>query len=260
MPPIEPIVQAADLLDKTVQRFLDARRTIPAMGRFEVHDECHSMLKLVVRHVEAVSELARRDLVLLAPAITLSRSAFEVALQVLWLLDPDDPFKCELRWLAYLKEGEEHYRSLARRLADAGGDGTSNLQFAATIGRLRSEIEAKLPRNLKPLPKMPNLFDMLKQIKEERKYLTYMVASQYSHGTWVSGGLYRRHFGTAKQFGEFISPQDWGLPLLLCWFALHAAGQRFFMRVGGDVSAFLPRDFALSVQRAIDEVGNEVPP
>jgi hypothetical protein len=91
--------------------------------------------------------------------------------------------------------------------------------------------------------------------------LTYMIASQYSH----------RHFGLVAgsiadisvplSSLETLSVHETGVcPYYCAGPPLYAAGQRFFMRVGGDVSAFLPRDFALSVQRAIDEVGNEVPP
>ena len=45
---------------------------------------------------------------------------------------------------------------------------------------------------------MPDLATMLQMLGEERKYLTYIILSQFTHCTLASG-TYRKHLGTLNQ-------------------------------------------------------------
>jgi hypothetical protein len=64
------------------------------------------MLVPIIRNVEGVLLMAREDLRLLPAAFSTSRTAYEVAIRVLWLMDPTDPYEREVRWLAYLSQDE----------------------------------------------------------------------------------------------------------------------------------------------------------
>src|SRR5690242_13760108 len=105
--PITPeIALAATGLEMTIGRFIAARPDLSKLGTYESLIEARNLFNLVVRHAEAVVVLAREDLVLLPPAMVTARSAFEIAVRAAWMVDVDDPFDGEVRWLAHLEEEE----------------------------------------------------------------------------------------------------------------------------------------------------------
>jgi hypothetical protein len=122
MPTTPAIKLVADLLDASITRLLDSLASPPSSGYFEVDDACFSLLALVVRHVESVCTLARKDLVLLPSAFTLARAAYEATMRILWMLDPDDPSAREVRWLAHFREADEYYKRMADQFARQGVD------------------------------------------------------------------------------------------------------------------------------------------
>jgi hypothetical protein len=72
--PIPAILEVCNLLDGAIGSFLDARQTIPSLGRWEAEVEVISLFNLVVRDIESIVELAKIDLVLLPAACVLARS------------------------------------------------------------------------------------------------------------------------------------------------------------------------------------------
>jgi hypothetical protein len=95
---------------------------------------------------------------------------------------------------------------------------------------------------------------MLESLGEERKYLAYIIGCQFSHGTHHATGIYRKHLGTAKVLGEYITPKDWWPCFLIGWYSLHASGRRFLTRAAGNASDFLSAEFGSRVQAAIDAI------
>jgi hypothetical protein len=253
--PTPEILTVAELLDHAISRFLDSLATPPTSGTFEVNDECLMLIALAIRHVEGVITLAKRDLVLLPAAWVMTRAAYEAGMRILWMLDPSDPFAREVRWLAHVKEGEQYYKRMAEQLDRLGADSAGMQSVYENIRDFRLAVEAKLPSPHSPLPKIPGPAKMLETMSGmQDKYVAYMVMSQYTHGTFVATELYRRHLGVAKELGEFTSVQDWYYCLQLCWYCLHAPGRRFLERNGGDVEAFLPTEYTLTVQEALVKV------
>src|SRR4051794_22976285 len=106
--PTPAIVAAADALYESVGRFFAARMAGRAeLTKYESHTEAYNLLSLAGRHIEALAELARRDMVLLPAANSLARAVLEAAVRAIWLLQPDDVFEREGRYLSHLQE-EEH--------------------------------------------------------------------------------------------------------------------------------------------------------
>jgi hypothetical protein len=127
-----------------------------------------------------------------------------------------------------------------------------------TIRAFRMAVEDALPPAYKPIEKMPRRFDMLlKSLQLEEKYLMYMMASQYTHGAWHATRLYQENLGGSKKYGEFIKPEEWSIPLVLAWYALHSAGQRFLICIGGDPRQFLSQKFGDLVQAAVNRIAQE---
>jgi hypothetical protein len=87
------------------------------VGKFESDVEALLLFNLVIRDIEAILTLARTDLVLLPSANVLARAVFEIALKAAWIVQPDDPFDREVRWLAHLAEEERLHKALSESVA-----------------------------------------------------------------------------------------------------------------------------------------------
>ena len=106
-PPTPNLLRACDALDDLIAAVIVAKgQRTGAWGTFEAPVEAEVLLRLVIRHAEAVGALARSDLVLAPAAEALNRAAFESSLRILWMLHPDGDFVREARWLAHLEEEE----------------------------------------------------------------------------------------------------------------------------------------------------------
>ncbi len=195
-----------------------------------------------------------KDLGLIASAMNLTRSVFELSMKSLWMLAPEDAFDREVRWLAQLQTEEEYYERLCKRLNRLGVDNASINKIKEEIASFRIGVTNVLPESYKPLSKIPDLASMMAAIHEEEKYMSYIFLSQYSHGTHVATGLYRKGLGNDMQFGEYIFPKDWGLIFKLCWFCLAKTSERIFKVLGGDVNAFLTNDFIQKIQETIQRI------
>src|SRR5689334_21244387 len=99
------------------------------------------------------------------------------------MLDPEDPFEREVRWLAHLREGEDYHRRITEQLSRRGADASNEQNMYEAIRSFRLGVEAKLPPPHLPLPKVPSLWTMLEDIGADEKYLTYRILSQFTHGT-----------------------------------------------------------------------------
>jgi hypothetical protein len=253
-PPTQAIECAAALLDEAIGRLIKATSTCGPSGRYESDVESMNLLKLIIRHVESVVALANRDLVLLPSAMVVSRSAYEAAIKLLWIATPDDPFQREVRWLAHLQTEEDFYTRMAAQAAKFGG-GAAEQQTAEAIRQFRVNVSTMLPEGYVPLKQLPSMYQMLEHLGEERKYPLYIIGCQYAHGTHHATGTYRQNLGTAKVLGEQISARNWYPCFSISWYSLHASGERYLRRVGGDPTAFLSEQFGTRVQEAIDEIG-----
>jgi len=255
MPPTRAIQSAGTLLDEAVERLLKALSDCDQIGRYEADVECFNLLRLIIRHVESVVTLASRDLVLLPSAMVVARAAYEATIKLLWMAAPDEPFEREVRWLAHLQTEEDYYMKMASRFAQFGR-GEAEQKTAKTIRQFRTGVAVRLPQGHAPLKQLPNLYQMLESLGEERKYLVYMLGCQFAHGTHHATGIYRRHLGTEKVLGEHIVPRDWGPCLSMSWYSLHASGERMLVRAGREPRSFLSEEFGSKVQAAIDAVNH----
>ncbi len=257
IPPTAAIRAAADALDGVIMRFSAGCSTIPSMGAWEAIDEAHVMLALVIRNIEAVTMLARHDLVLLPGAMVMARAAFETGITVRWMLQPEDPYEREMRWLRMCAKREAFYSDTATFLSSIGRDNTFFAGMADTLHRFHGAVAAALPSKYRKAfqpKKVPNVRQMLQALDQEERYVHYAFASQYAHGTQAATELYRRHLGVAKEFSEFVTPTDWQHCLFLCWFSLSFAGQQFLVRAGGNPEAFAPADLVTMINQTFEAI------
>ena len=252
--PTPAVLKASEVLEEAVGRVLEAYGTVGPVGKYEADYEAKTLLWLIVRNVEGVYELARKDLVLLPPAMSAARSAFEIAIRALWLLAPSDPFQREVRWLAHLQTEENYLDRVANRLQLMGIPSTECANQAAVARKFRLDVTQLLPRGYSPLKKIPNLEEMLASLGLKDRYLNYIEFSQFAHGTHVAGGLYRKNLGCEKRSGEFICTADWYQPLGACAFALTNVGNRVVETFGGSSEPYLTESFLHELHVALDSV------
>jgi hypothetical protein len=265
MPPTKEIIRVCDLLDTAISRCMSAVSsaherppTTPGGAEFEVEIESNLLLALIIRYVEGVTTLAREDLVLLPGARVMARAAFEVAIQIRWMLAPDDWFDRETRWLVRLKEEESYYERLINAFKQYDGDIGTKTGWADRLQSLhgfRTGIEAAVPPKYKSQPfrdRLPDVHSMLRSIGDEWRYPLYIETSQYVHGTQIATRLYRHHLGNKKELGEYIRVEDWSSCFYLCWYALAAPSQDFISAIGGDPRDFASENFLGQMQEAVD--------
>ncbi len=237
---LNALVRASDALDSGVAVVLETLDSTADRG-YEAELEARLAILLIVRHVEGVALLARDGAPMFPAAMTLARSAYEGALRTLWLLDPDEPFERERRWLTHLRDTERFYTASADAYLLAGE--TEGARRAADVAeahrQFRLGVEAKLPAHVEaPARRLPTLRDMAAELGREERYFVYRIASQHAHATHVGTGLYRRNLGVAVELGDFAHPGIWRTPLQLTWFALEAPVARLVECVGGNAVAF----------------------
>lgn len=252
MPPSPEIVRLAALLEIAIGQLLLGLRTDGPSGKWEAEIEAQVLFTLIVRHAEGVTELARRDLVLLPPAMTVARAAFETSVKALWILHPDNPYARESRWLCYLKSEETYGIRIADRLRTMGIDGEQFRDTAHQIRDFRVGVETMLPDGYTAPSELPNFEGMINSLEFEKWYIHYMAFSQFSHGTRIAGNLYRRHLGTKKVMGEFIAPSDWYHPIGASSMGVIQVGRRLIEVCGGSPDRYLNPGFLHEFQELLD--------
>ena len=212
LPPTPEINEVADIFDETISKFLEIKgNTATSLGTYEADIESVLLFNLVIRNVESVIVLAREDLVLYPPAMTLTRSVFEIAVNILWLLDPEDPFDREVRWLAFLREEENYNNRMSGLCEQFGVDCTHFKKRYEEINLFRTAVTSKPPSGYEIISP-PNFRMKLASLNREMQYSRYVILSQFTHGTHVSTWTYRRNLGNKKSSLVSLSLLEIGCP------------------------------------------------
>jgi hypothetical protein len=247
MPPTPVVLRITRLIEDGVGHFLEARDTIPALGRYESDDEAVLLFNLVLRDIEAIVTLARTDLVLLPAANVLARAVFEIALKAAWIVQPDDPFEREVRWLAHLAEEERLLKAVSDSATKNRGNPAIFQEKEAQIRDFRTGVARALPAGYSQLHGNPSVEKMLQDFGHQRTYTQYRLLAQYVHGGHSATWLYRRNLGNLKEPGEFISPSGWQAPFDMAWRILMVFGQSVLRSLKAKKPEFLTarevRDF-----------------
>jgi hypothetical protein len=254
MPPTPGVLRVADSVERAIGQFVEANETIPPVGKFESDVEALLLFTLVIRDIEAVLTLARIDLVLLPSANVLARAIFEIALKAAWIVQPDDPFAREVRWLAHLAEEERLLKAVSESVAKCGGNPTVFKERHAQIRDFRTGVARALPAGYTELRGNPGVEGMLENLGQQQLYSLYRLLAQYVHGGHASTWLYRKGLGTLKQGGEFISPRDWYMPLHTAWKSLQVFGEGILRSLKSAAPEFLTVEEILDLDREVDRI------
>jgi hypothetical protein len=146
---LAPLVQAADVLDSAVPVVLAALERLSTPYEAEV--EANLMILLSVRDAEGVALLAREGPWMYPAAMVLTRAAYESALRTLWMLQPEDPFERETRYLALLEETEKLAQFAAREYRQLGAEDETVQGHASVAEAFVSSGRQLLPSSRRAL-------------------------------------------------------------------------------------------------------------
>ena len=246
LPATPRVLEMCEVLDAAIGEFLAIRRDGFRVSAYESDSHAWALSNLLVRNVEGVAELARRDLVLLPAGYLAARSAFEAGVRLMWLLAPDDVFGRESRWIAMLGEGVEHARALTRWIEERAGDPVASRRREHALRDLHEGIRQLLiDRGHTPTGALPTFAAMCRSLDLGSMYGVYRMASQYTHATWVATELYQPAVGVGRQLGEFIDDDDWSTPMGLSWWCLFYPLRRALERWGVNLDLY-PSDETVS--------------
>lgn len=224
------------------------------VGKYESEKEAFYLLILIIRNMDGFLLLAKEDLCLIAPAEALARPAFEIAIKILWILAPDDPFEREARWVAHLR-GEEETRKKVNQLLISEGKAQRKDNILENVQNFREDItNLLLQKGYKPPEQIPNVREMMKSIGEEKKYKIYVSLCQSTHGSHIATWNYRRNLGVNEITGEFIDYKDWFLGFKTIWYSLSSAGKRFLEIVGEDAKDWLTPEYEENIRVTINKI------
>jgi hypothetical protein len=256
-PPTPAALVASNLLEEAIGYTLRGYSSTTLPWKYEADFEARTLMWLVIRNAEGVYELARKDLILLPAALSATRSAFEIAIRALWLLDPKDPFDREVRWLAQLQTEESFSERYADKAEGMGLNGLQHRENAKNVRNFRLAVAAKLPLGYSCIKQLPKLDEMLKNLDQPQLYTHYMTLSQFAHGTHYAGRLFRQNLGCGKNGGEFVYARDWQYPLEICFRAVTDVGSKLADVMGGSMQPFVTDAFRQKFRVALSELRND---
>lgn len=256
-PPSSRLRRAAQLLDEGNSQLLAARSGLDqSLGQFESTHDGLNLLYLCIRHIDSVVVLATYDSVVWPAAITAARGAFECCVRSLWLVDADDPFEREGRWLGLLDSDVEARRRFARRAdTDAVVSKSSAYQLTlATHFKKRHDDTRRLLAGKGREPVSVPKFDaMMKAARVRTSYAHYVHSSQYAHGTLWATWAFRGDDWASRSGRESRDERDWAIALNLCGAALLDPAPRVLKRLGVSTRIFR-KNYTAQLERAIAAV------
>jgi len=111
-------------------------------------------------------------------------------------------------------------------------------RFYEDILEFKNSLTNILNKKGYKIPTLPNILEMLQSLNEERKYLYYILLSQYTHMTHYAGKIYRKNLGVDKKLKEESSIDDWKLVFSISWPVFEFATELYVLKTGNKESIY----------------------
>jgi hypothetical protein len=251
--PSKQILKAAATLNDGVRYLLCAREHISdSMFQYESSHDALNLTYVAIRHIEAIVSLARSDVALAHPSMSLARAAMEVSIRAQWMVDSNKEFVREQRWIALAKEEIRSRRRADNYLAalNAGPqfNGPANL-----LEDFIKQVEPLIPPDCPPVSRIPNAAEMFEALKI-KNYVIYVMFSQVVHGTLWATSEYRGGVGNARKLLDRVGESSWYIPLASAGFTIFEPLSRVLLRLGVKKGQIFPRRFAEQWARDLERV------
>ena len=218
-------------IDYGLGQYAAARGTWALNSKWEALRYGWSLSNLALRHAESTVTLARTDMALAPSAWVTARAATEAAARCIWLLQPEDEWQREARWLALLHEGAR----LGNRKETKGMPAL--VAESELIKEFAEAVAAKLPEGV-TVPGMDPIKSILAE-EGDGLALFYVMASQYTHATELATRSWRVNLGTDAAYGEFSGARDWQHPVWMAYLSFRVTALRLIDLKGDGPSPML---------------------
>jgi hypothetical protein len=186
-----------------------------------IDETCAALLPAISRRIYTLTCriytltcLGRADLDHLPTALAAARAAFEAGLRLSWIDAPQDPRERAIRVLLIHSGQAKWKRKVASDYDLTAARGDRWREAAETqenlVSRALHEIGSpELPKQV------PSVAEQLRELKLERLYSGYRLASEYVHGG-LSSALEVELLQKEKSPFGLYSPNDWFLAVSMC--------------------------------------------
>jgi hypothetical protein len=229
--PTRELRRLATRIDFALRQYLSVRGNSALKSEFEAPRHGWTLSNLALRHAEATLALAKTDMVLAPTAWVTARAALESAAKCLWLLQPDDVWQREARFVAFLTEGIRIKREETEGLPHI-------VAQSASIEEFRDGVSAKLIEKGIPVQKMDTMKNIL-LAEDVGLAQFYVLASQYTHALELGTRSYRKDLGTKAVYGEFVEAKDWIQPVWMAYSSFRVTALRLIDLKGDDPGEIL---------------------
>jgi hypothetical protein len=232
---MQAFVGCVAALDKLTKLFRDMQLSVAEMTPYESDRSAFQLMEFVFRHVNAVSHLAMAPApgANLYSALPLLRSAFEIAVVVLWLVVDNSWEERESRWLGWVAGEEEYLSKFAKGIGETkAGVSEVAMETERVLRERRLSIEEKLP--IAARSSRPRFHILLQECDiPPRQYEAYRIMSHLTHGgpglcreVWeASDSLVRMRAVNLGRWSEWFRIAGWSIT---------AGGQASLLRLGVD--------------------------
>jgi hypothetical protein len=254
-PPTPEILAACEGVERIIRAYLKGTKSWRASRRFEAPVEVYTHLKLLIRLSEAILVLARNDLVLVPAAMTIARSLLETGYRAAWLLAPVDPYEREARWVLYLETAATHHKKLATEKMLTDERRAYHSKTAAYFRQFSMEIRRLLKNEGYEVKKLfPNFRQLVNEQDLPDAYHLFIELSAATHSNFSAMDIYHKNLGTIKQFGEFVGPKDWFLPIGVSGLILFWIANKLLHENEVDVNNHFPKSLQDDFQKLLQNI------
>jgi hypothetical protein len=233
-PPSPQLLAIAQGIDDAVGQLLKARGKLSKeLTKYESTHDSLNLMFVAIRHIEAVAQLARHDVVLGQTAMTLARAALESSVRALWMVDDNNYFQRERRWCALTDEEIRGRRRAAKYASAVSPTGAVKSDpIADTLERFLKGIDPLFPKGTTKIASIPTMEQMMRDVKVKANYFLYVIASQIVHGTLWATNAYRGGLGSGRAPADRVTEQSWLDPLVVVCAVLTDPIPRVLVRLG----------------------------
>jgi hypothetical protein len=209
--PTKKITEITKSFQETISRFEDIIDSDLQSTKFKSYDSDVAIveyIKLLIKNIEGVLCLANTNLLLLPPALIISRSIFELSVKLLWLMKPDSYIQRENRLITILTKDiaeKNTYIDELRKLKVNQSDIDTIEADKQLIENIRDEIKNRLSNEYKEV-KLKKFSDLLTELELKKLYPLYKLLCSSVHGQYSSICTLSYH-----------EDKYWHTPLRLCW-------------------------------------------
>jgi hypothetical protein len=202
------------MLDRAALWVASIHADLAASTTGVIDQTCAALIPAIPQRMYALTCLGRADLDHLPTAMAAARAAFETGLRLSWVSAPQDPRERAIRILLIHSSQAKWKRKVASDydLTAAGGDRWR--QAAEAQDNLVSRALGMI--GSPELPKqVPSVAQQLRELKLDRLYSGYRLASEYVHGGLSSALEAAAIQKEESPFGLYW-PNDWFLAVNMC--------------------------------------------